>query len=432
MPDQLNETRNWSRRRRFAIKLALVFVSLCVGLFVAEIALRVVGYTFPTFYTPDAARGYTLQPGMRGWYRKEGESYVQINSDGLRDREHARPKASNTFRIAVLGDSYAEALQVHVEAAFWRVLETNLRACPSVGGREVEVINFGVSGYGTAQELLTLREKVWGYSPDLVLLAVTTNNDITDNSRALKKTDEVPYFVFRDGRLALDDSFKTSRAFRLRSSALSRLGAWIRDSSRVVQAIHQSQYAIKNYLAARREKNTTASASQPAQSVNASQQAKSGGAGVGATDHAARPDEIGIDNLIYREPLNETWQDAWRVTEGLIVEMRDEVKSHGARFVVVTLSNGIQVHPDPSAREAFMRRAGATDLLYPDKRIQSLGAREGFAVFTLAPELQAYAERNKVFLHGFGAGLGNGHWNAEGHRLAGELLTQKLCGLIAN
>jgi hypothetical protein len=116
----------------------------------------------------------------------------------------------------------------------------------------------------------------------------------------------------------------------------------------------------------------------------------------------------------------------------LIVEMRDEVAARGARFVVVTLSNGIQVHPDPPARDAFMRRAGATDLFYPDKRIESLGARAGFTVFTLAPELQAYAERNKVFLHGFGASLGNGHWNAEGHRVAGELLTQKLCGLIAN
>ena len=151
MKDSHSVSQNWSRRKKFVIKLVLIFVSLCVGLFVAEIALRVAGYTFPTFYTPDAARGYALQPGMRGWYRKEGESYVQVNSDGLRDREHARQKPPNTFRVAVLGDSYAEALQVPVEAAFWRVLEAKLRACPVAGGRDVEVINFGVSGYGTAQ-----------------------------------------------------------------------------------------------------------------------------------------------------------------------------------------------------------------------------------------------------------------------------------------
>jgi hypothetical protein len=432
MTNQHSLTEGWNRRKHFAVKLALIFVGLFAGLLVAEIALRVVGYTFPTFYAPDAARGYALRPGMRGWYRKEGESYVEINSDGLRDREHSKPKAPNTFRVAVLGDSYAEALQVPVEAAFWRVLETDLRACGARGGREIEVINFGVSGYGTAQELLTLRGKVWDYAPDLVLLAVTTNNDITDNSRALKRTDEIPYFVFRDGRLALDDSFRDTRAFQLRSAAASRLGAWIRDSSRVVQAIHQGQYAIKNYLAGRRAKKAAAAvAPQRAPDVKAPTAEKGRAAGVDASDLAAWSDEIGIDNLIYHEPLNEVWRDAWRVTEGLIVEMRDEVRARGALFVVVTLSNGIQVHPDPAAREAFMRRAGATDLFYPDKRIESLGAREGFTVFTLAPELQLYAERNRVFLHGFGAELGNGHWNAEGHRVAGELLTRKLCDLLA-
>ncbi|HEX8162546.1 MAG TPA: SGNH/GDSL hydrolase family protein [Pyrinomonadaceae bacterium] len=425
--DSQSVSRHWSGRKRRAVKLSLILLGVVAGLFVAEIALRVAGYTFPTFYAPDAARGYHLQPGMRGWYRKEGESYVEINSDGLRDREHSKAKPPHTFRVAVLGDSYAEALQVPAEAAFWHVLETGLRACPGLGGREVEVINFGVSGYGTAQELLTLREKVWAYSPDLVLLAFTTNNDVTDNSRALKRTDEIPYFVLRGGRLAPDDSFRDSRAFRLRSSRLSRLGAWIRDSSRVVQAIHQSQYAIKSYLARRRAQSDAAAAGAPPPAADATPAAKGDAAPVDASDLLARSDEIGIDNLIYREPLNEVWQEAWRVTERLIVEMRDEVGARGARFAVVTLSNGIQVHPSAAAREAFMRRAGATDLFYPDKRVAALGAREGFAVFTLAPELQAYAERNRVFLHGFGAGLGNGHWNAEGHRVAGELLTRRLC-----
>jgi hypothetical protein len=68
-------------------------------------------------------------------------------------------------------------------------------------GREVEAVNFGVSGYGTAQELITLRDKVFDYEPDIVLLAFTTNNDVTDNSRALKRTDEIPYFLMREGAL---------------------------------------------------------------------------------------------------------------------------------------------------------------------------------------------------------------------------------------
>jgi hypothetical protein len=107
--------------------------------------------------------------------------------------------------------------------------------------------------------------------------------------------------------------------------------------------------------------------------------------------------------------------------------MSNEVTTRGVKFVVVTLSNGIQVLPDPAVRENFKKYFAVTDLFYPDKRIKSLGTREGIAVINLAPELQEFAERNQVFLHGFGENLGNGHWNATGHRVAGELLAKKIC-----
>lgn len=107
--------------------------------------------------------------------------------------------------------------------------------------------------------------------------------------------------------------------------------------------------------------------------------------------------------------------------------MRNEVNSRGAKFVVVTLSNGPQVLPNPESREEFKKRFGITDLFYPDNRIKSLCMREGIPVITLAPELQEFAQRNNVFLHGFGENIGNGHWNATGQRVAGELIAKKMC-----
>jgi hypothetical protein len=439
MPESSPPALNLSKRKLRLFKFALLLVALIFGMLIAEVALRIIGYTYPVFYTTDVVRGYALKPGMSGWYRKEGAAYVRINSDGLRDREHAKPKPSNTVRIAVLGDSYAEALQVPLEDAFWVVMEQRLQSCPAFAGRHIEVINFGVSGYGTAQELLTLRERVWDYAPDIVLLAMTTNNDITDNSRALKRTEEIPYFVYRNGQLTLDDSFRQSRTFQLRHSALNRAGRWIRDHLRVIQAFHQGHYAFKNYLASRR---TPAAAPTPP-----APDAKSGGGAHAQTTNApaqrdaavaAAPaavvisDEVGIDNLVYREPVDATWQEAWRVTEGLVKLMRDEVRGRGAKFLVVTLSNGVQVYPQAEARAAFLRRVGASDIFYPDARIKSLGERENFSVLVLAPELQQYAEQHQAFLHGFGSDLGNGHWNSTGHHVAGELLAQKLCVVIVN
>jgi hypothetical protein len=395
----------WPERRR---RLALMLFGLIFGLAIAETALRVIGYSYPEFYVTDAARGYALRPNAAGWYRKESEVYVQINSKGLRDREHSLAKLPNTIRIAIVGDSYAEALQVPVEAAFWQVLQSRLSSC-SDNQKQVEVINFGVSGYGTAQELITLRQQVWSYEPDIVLLAFTTNNDITDNSRALKKARDVPYFNLKDNQLVLDESFRDTPEFKWRQSPTGRFGRWFRDHFRVIQAISEGHRAARLRLAAwrtrRDEVRPVRDHSQP----------------------AVRTEELGTDNLIYVEPTDDTWKSAWQVTEKLIETMRDEVVAHNARFLVATLSNGIQVAPSAEVRTEFLKRVGATDLFYPDHRIKNLGERDGFEVLPLAPELQSYAEQNNVYLHGFGSDLGSGHWNEKGHQIAGELLTKKMC-----
>ena len=409
-------------RPSFRVKLAVVASSLVVGLVIFELFLRAIGFTYPVFYQPDESRGYSLRPGMEGWYGKEGEAFVRINSDGLRDREHSKEKPPGTLRIAVVGDSYAEAFQVSQDKAFWSVMERGLQGCPSLAGRRVEVINFGVSGYGTAQELITLREKVWSYSPDVVLLALTTNNDVLDNSRALKLTDEIPYFTLRDGQLVLDDSFRDAPSFRLRDSALNRLGRWLRDHLRFVQAIHLAQVALKTRLDAWRHRSAAQDREQ-----DAGAQSHAPPASALQQQQGAQADELGTANVIYREPSDDTWRDAWAVTEKLLATMSAEVKEHGARFYVVTLSNGIQVYPEASARRAFAERLGVEDLFYPERRFRALGDREGFPVLNLAPELQRYADERKLFLHGFGRELGNGHWNEEGHRVAGELITRWLC-----
>jgi hypothetical protein len=119
------------------------------------------------------------------------------------------------------------------------------------------------------------------------------------------------------------------------------------------------------------------------------------------------------------------------VTEGIIVQMRNEVREKNADFLVVTLTNGDQVHPDPEQRRAAAQSLGVPDLLYPERRINSLGNREGIPVLNLAQPFAAYAEQHKVFLHGF-KNDGSGHWNAEGHHLAGKLIAEKICSGHAN
>ena len=89
--------------------------SLAVAFALAEIGLRAIGYSNPMLWTYDDTVGSRLYAGSEGWFRNEGEAYIKINSAGLRDREHAIAKPPNTVRIAVLGDSMTEALQVPLQ-----------------------------------------------------------------------------------------------------------------------------------------------------------------------------------------------------------------------------------------------------------------------------------------------------------------------------
>jgi hypothetical protein len=137
--------------------------------------------------------------------------------------------------------------------------------------------------------------------------------------------------------------------------------------------------------------------------------------------------EAGVRNQIYLQPSDDKWREAWSVTEALITEMRGKVVAHGAEFFVVGLSNSIQVHPDAAIRRRFMMSINAPDLFYPDRRLNEFAEQEGIHFLALAPILADEAERTHKYFHGFkNTGLGKGHWNADGHRLAGETIASWL------
>ena len=388
------------KNRQLGAKAALAILGTLLAVLIAEASLRLAGVAYPRFYTRDPYCGSALRPGASGWWAREGHSFVKINSDGLRDREHRVVKPAHTLRIAILGDSYAEAMQVAVRDTFWAVTERRLKDCPALHERDVEAINFGVAGYGTAQELMTLRHRVWKYSPDVVVLAITTGNDIRNNSKLLEPDRGRPFFVLnRAGRLVLDDSFRKAWRHGARYSLPHRIMLEMRDHCRVLEAVHHVVNTVREWRAER-------------------------AAGPGS--------EAGLDDAVYlNPPPSPVWRQAWEVTECLIEAIDKEVRAHHAMFLAVTLSNGIQVNPHSSVRKAFMRRLGVKDLFYPDERIKALRQCDGFEVLNLARPLLAYAEKNHVYLHGFpNAVIGGGHWNEVGHRLAGVMIAEKLCEML--
>lgn len=368
-------------------RLLLVLLSTAFSLAIAEVAVRVLGVTDPILRDVDRVLGWAPIPNADGWWTREGRAHVHITEHGFRGVDVPPGRApAGTLRIALVGDSYVEARQIALESTLGVQLESALGAC--AGGQPVEVLAFGVTGYGTAQEYLLYRERIRDYHPDVLLLAFLTGNDVGDNRADVRMDDDPsPYFsIGPGGSLVLDDSFRSSAQYRSRSADSGWL--WFRRHSQLVRAI----YAMRGH------------------------------------GNGAARGELGLADEIYAPPTDEAWRDAWARTEAILAQYARETRSDGTAFDVVTLSNAVQVDPDPAVRERYRTSVGSSDLFYPDQRIADAGARDGYPVLTLAPTLLAYAEEHHVQLHGFpNTTMGTGHWNEEGHRVAAGEIARWLC-----
>lgn len=393
----LTAAQSWAIVRPFLVWL----VGLSLGLVIlSEVAFRLAGVDYPTLGQADMDRGWAGRPGAHGIIGDENKAGVEIsiNSDGLRDVEHSLNKPADTFRVAVLGNSYTEAFPVPLEQAYWNVTGKELGKCLPPGKEKVEMINFGVGGYGTAQELITLRTQVWKYKPDMVLLGFLTSHDVWYNYRPLSQQAQAPYFVLKNGKLELDDSFKSN----IKSQKAKAILLAVQDRLRALGAVTHARGDVKQWIF------TTM------QELKASK------------DSSVKVSLLPTD-FVYLEPKDEKWVEGWKVTEALLKQMREEVKAAGVPFVVATLSNAIQVNPDPQVRQNFMNQLGVQTLFYPDQRVSALGAKEGFPVVQIAQGLAERATRENVYWHGFPGAMGKGHWNESGNRAAGEAIAAGVC-----
>ncbi|MEB3229351.1 MAG: SGNH/GDSL hydrolase family protein [Synechocystis sp.] len=382
------------------INASLVLGSMVFALGLVEIALRILGIGYPSFYEVDPHRGHRLIPNMTARWRHEGNGLVKINAEGLRDRHYEVEKPPQTYRIVVLGDSFSEAIQLDADKTFWSAMERRLPDCAALAGKTVEVINFGVGDYGTAQAYMTLKHQALSYQPDLVLLALYTGNDLVNNSQALSPGDRLsPFWQPVDGQWQMNMDFKDTDTYRRRDSFARRFVFGLINHSRLLQVLNEAKRVLVT-----RQTLTTQSSEQ--------------------TDIIPALD---FDVNLYQEPTSPAWQLAWSATESLIAKINQESQAHQADFVTVTLSNPPQVYPDRQVRQRLID-LGAKNLFYPDQRLANFGQRQGIEVITLAPLFQQQADQTGTYWHGFDNTLmGVGHWNENGHQFAGEVIGDRLC-----
>lgn len=145
-------------------------------------------------------------PGER--YTHSSSEYrvdFSINQQGMRDpRDFEKPKPDGVSRILLMGDSFAMGYGVSYEDSVPARLEKLLHGAYD---RPFEVINLGVSGFGTAEELIALEKDGWSFGPDLVL-TYWHSSDPRDNIRSQL------YELSTAGLIKVNDTYLPAVAIR--------------------------------------------------------------------------------------------------------------------------------------------------------------------------------------------------------------------------
>jgi lysophospholipase L1-like esterase len=383
-----------NRVKTIALQLALSISSVVITMLLLEAGLVVARINTKNNLQYIPHKGTTYIPHAYYRHTKEGFSEGYINSHGFRDYERTYQKPMNTFRILVLGDSYTEALQVRLQNAFPALLEEKLNE--NSFSIRFEVLNLGQGGFGTADEYMRYLNFGVNYNPDLVLLAFLTGNDTRNNSKILNREEITFYFTFdKDGNLILDrslfDEYERMLTFQRRAFQVVKQHSYLANliSERVYLLRYQWRERYLQSLLSGNQEN----GSQP------------------------RIDELS-DLNVYLPDMSDRWKEAFAITKALLRKFRDTVEANGSRFLLVTLSNAEQVHPE--LQQKLKEKYNVPfDFEQPDRIIGELAKREQMNHLELMPAFREHHLRTGVYLHGFGPSIG-GHWNEDGHRLAAE------------
>ena len=176
------------RLREWQANVLLVLTALLVAGACGEAVVRWTHgdrmVLFPRYHSKAVYGDYTLRrlrPNTVFWHTsRDGQWRFVTNAKGFRnDRDIPYDKTPGRLRVLTLGDSQTEGFEVRQEFTYSAVIERSLNS----HGTAAEVINAGISGFGTAEALAFLENEGIRYRPDVVVYGLYAN-DFVDNVRS--------------------------------------------------------------------------------------------------------------------------------------------------------------------------------------------------------------------------------------------------------
>lgn len=166
------------------VALLVVAAGVCGVLGLAEAITRV-RYGQHLEYRVAEEILWELKPRQRG-FTIAGRPKATINSLGFRGPEISlEPRC---YRVLMVGDSFAFGYGVGDDETLAHFLERELR---SHTGKECEVLNLGVPGYGVHQMIRLAENKLKEYRPNMVIM-VMIRGDVVRQVKTSRRPQKMP------------------------------------------------------------------------------------------------------------------------------------------------------------------------------------------------------------------------------------------------
>jgi hypothetical protein len=371
-----------------ACGIALIFAEI----FVRTFPYRFAQYLFPSTvtYKKDKDIGYVFTPNQKSIFCSECFRIYPLttNSLGFRDNEWG---GQGGFKIGILGNSFLMAREVSDDNTASFILEKILNK---------EVLNSAISGHGTVTQLAIYKKLLRPHRPNITILFFTIGNDIHDNSCELismlhyPKTQPCGYII--DGKTKININFnylEKSEPLNLKK----RIKEFIKNHFLSLLVINRFIFQ-KSYTVFHR------------------------------------------DELIEREiwswqvyipPKTKVWQDAWKITEEAIADLKKEVESDKGRLLIVPIPQYIVT--SKTWERAFkkywriVKIPDDFDPLYPTKRLKDICRKYNIALLELDQDFQQYRDSFNLKEPYFSYWC-DGHYNPLGQFLISYLIAKYLIG----
>ncbi len=194
----------WLARKRTEERINLCLLVATISL-VALADRMVLAWVGLPYWIVDERIHYRHRPGVtRTWLTGNpstasdlgfSDKLIRINRYGHHDDNFPMGKPAGEFRGLMIGDSIVMGHGVTKDEAFAGRLENLLRAHGS-GHASYQMINTGVQGYATSQELYILEESLV-FDPDFIVIGFAVN-DVTRPFHGSDRSTTAPHLMIRN------------------------------------------------------------------------------------------------------------------------------------------------------------------------------------------------------------------------------------------